>query len=188
MHPSHPTPPLANSISAMLWLLHHRPYSANFSILGILDTFKCMLVYFGCFYNLSNSNLHYRVFNTSIYGVFKKEKNMRIQVQAKCCVMSTETKRTTRDRETRTVTSTFLQLLSWWRIHSDDVYTLMTYTLWWLGTTKHSSCNCINTWQYSCIVLYCIVWPRLTVSSEGLWRVHKFWVARNLGAGTKPNR
>ena len=25
------------------------------------------------------------------------------------------------------------------------------------GTTKHSSCNCIDTWQYSCIVLYCIV-------------------------------
>ena len=22
------------------------------------------------------------------------------------------------------------------------------------GTTKHSSCNCIDTWQYSCIVLY----------------------------------
>ena len=26
-----------------------------------------------------------------------------------------------------------------------------------LGTTKHSSCNqCIGTWQYSHIVLYCI--------------------------------
>ena len=28
-----------------------------------------------------------------------------------------------------------------------------------LGTTKHSLCNCIDTWQYSCVVLYCIRFP-----------------------------
>ena len=36
-----------------------------------------------------------------------------------------------------------------------------------LGTTKHSSCNCIDSWQQSCIVLYGEFGPR--VERLGKW-------------------
>ena len=54
------------------------------------------------------------------------------------------------------------------------------------GTTKHSSCNqCIDTWQYSYIILYCIVLGRL--SPRRLWFMTQVLVLPTNGPKAKIN-